>query len=75
MVRKLNSLIDSFVYAVRYGDVDELPAELIDGLKDVIFNAICDASSKPEIKVEKDWDDEAPELDSFLTDLTVMEAK
>lgn len=39
--------------------------------RDAVFNAIRDASHKPTAKVKEDWDDDTPELDSFLTDLTV----
>ena len=70
----MNDFFDALSYVARYG-TENIPDELTNAVRDAIFNAINDASHKPTAKVEEDWDDDTPELDSFLTDLTVTEAK
>lgn len=70
----MNDFFDVLSYAARY-ETGNIPTELMDEVRDAVFNAINDASHKPTAKVEEDWDDDTPELDSFLTDLTVTEAK
>lgn len=70
----MNDFFDALSYVAHYG-TENIPVEFVSAVRDAVFNAINDASHKPTAKVEEDWDDDTPELDSFLTDLAVTEDK